>query len=60
MSWWSYSDDMDHKSLCKQQGDVKENWGGVLSRGQPVISSINKSIVTAVMLFGWGQWGVTE
>ena len=39
---------------------MKENWGGMLSRGQPVISSINLSIATAMMLFGWGQSRVTE
>lgn len=39
---------------------MKEKQGGMLSRGQPVISSINLSIVMVMMLFGWGQSGVTE
>lgn len=39
---------------------MKEKQKGMLSRGQSVISSINLSIVTVMMLFGWGQSGVTE
>lgn len=49
---------MQNTEACKR-GEVilRRNRGGMLSRGQRVISGINLSIVTALMLFGWGWLG---